>query len=82
MLSENMPRALVELGGLRGLLSRLQERPVRLQASGRAGERNHPVAVHMQLQTPPHPTTTTPLLGRGGKKEKKEIETEKKTNQA
>lgn len=28
-LSENMPHALVELGGLRGILSRLQERPVR-----------------------------------------------------
>lgn len=84
MLSENMPHALVELGGLRGLLSRLQERPVRLRASGQAGERNHAVAVHMQLQpsyTPNTTTTTTPstplLKRRRRKKEKQERETKK-----
>lgn len=46
-----MPHALVELGGLRGLLSRLQERPVRLGA----GERNHAAAVHTQ-HTPSAPS--------------------------
>lgn len=36
-LSENMPHALVELGGLRRLLSRLQERAVwRMKACGRS----------------------------------------------
>lgn len=39
-----MPHALVELGGLRGLLSRLQERPVRRGA----GERKRAAAVHTQ----------------------------------
>lgn len=47
-----MPHALVELGGLRGLLSRLQERPVQREA----GERNHAAAVHTQ-----HASHFTPL---------------------
>lgn len=73
MLSENMPRALVELGGLRGLLSRLQERPVRLRGSRRkkpCNRRPHATTTPGPHLPPPTPTLKHTTAEKKGEKEK------------